>query len=125
VRYVAILLAVTGCLCACSSGTGGGARPQRNVITAEEMTAANVTYAYEAVEQLRPQWLTWRPSRSVTNPTPLLPVVFLDNNYYGDLDELWTLVVSEIREIRFLDDREAVYRYGTKYNSGIIQVIRR
>jgi hypothetical protein len=125
VRYVAILLAVTGSLCACSPGTGGGARPQRNVITAEEIAAANVTYAYEAVEHLRPQWMTPRPSRLVTDATPLVPVVFLDDTYYGDLNELWTIAVSEIKEIRFLDDREAVYRYGTTYNSGIIQVIRR
>jgi hypothetical protein len=125
-RYVALVLAVTACLCACASGTGGsGARPQANLITAEEIAEANVNYAYEAVERLRPNWLVWRPGRSSTDPKPLVPVAFLDNTYLGDLDQLWTIVASEILEIRYLDDREAVYRYGTTYNSGIIQVIRR
>lgn len=125
-RYVVLVLAVTACLCACASGTGdGGARPQANLITAEEMAEANVNYAYEAVERLRPNWLVWRPGRSSTDPKPLVPVVFLDDTFLGDIDELRLIVASEILEIRFLDDREAVYRYGTTYNSGIIQVIRR
>jgi hypothetical protein len=115
-RYVALVLAVTAFLCACASGTGGsGARPQENLITAEEIAESQVNYAYEAVERLR----------SSTDPKPLVPVAFLDNTYLGDLDQLWTIVASEILEIRYLNDREAVYRYGTTYNSGIIQVIRR
>jgi hypothetical protein len=116
-RYVALVLAVTAFLCACASGTGGsGARPQENLITAEEIAESQVNYAY---------WLVWRPGRSSTDPKPLVPVAFLDNTYLGDLDQLWTIVASEILEIRYLNDREAVYRYGTTYNSGIIQVIRR
>jgi hypothetical protein len=95
------------------------------VITAEEIVEAKATNAYEAVERLRPNWMVARPSRYVSDPTPLVPVVFLDNTDLGDLNQLWTIVASEILEIRYLDDREAVYRYGTTYNSGIIQVIRR
>lgn len=125
-RYVAVLLAAAAALSACSSGTGaGGARPQENVLTAEEIAGANVNYAYEAVEQLRPQWFNVRPPRSWTDQTPLVPVVFLDNTMLGELEQLWTIVVTEIKEIRFLDDREAVNRYGTTYSGGIIQVIRR
>ncbi len=74
---------------------------------------------------MRPNWQTARPSRYVADPTPLVPVVFLDNNELGDLNQLWTIFASEILEIRFLDDREAVYRYGTRYNSGLVQAIRR
>jgi len=126
VRYVAVLLVASACLSACASGAGTGApRPQHNLITAEEIAAANVNYAYEAVERLRPQWLVPRPPRVLSDRRPLIPVVFLDNVEYGDINELWTIPVSEIREIRLLDDQEAVRRFGTKYNSGIIQVIRR
>lgn len=125
-RYVAVVLAVSACLSACGSGAGTSApRPQQNLITAEEIAAANVNYAYEAVERLRPQWLVPRPPRVLSDRRPLIPVVFLDNVHIGDINELWTIPVSEIQEIRLLDDREAVSRFGTEYNSGIIQVIRR
>ncbi|NIN73451.1 MAG: hypothetical protein GTO46_16310 [Gemmatimonadetes bacterium] len=95
------------------------------MITAAELAEVRVQSVYEAVERLRPQWFTVRPPRYVTDPTPVVPVAFLDNNMLGDLDQLWTIVVSDAREIRYLDPRKATMRFGMEYNSGIIQVITR
>jgi hypothetical protein len=130
-RYVAILLAAVAALSACASGTGGGtetggAKPQANLLTPEEIAEARTAHnAYEAVQQLRPQWLTPRPSRSTADRTPRVPVAFVDTMELGGLTALRTIAVTDVVEIRYYDSREAVARFGVKYNTGIIQVITR
>lgn len=130
-RYVVILAAVAASLSACSSGAGsgaetGGATPDRNLITAEEIAGLrNVHNAYEAVQQLRPLWLTPRPSRSTADRTPRVPVAFVDRMELGAPTVMRTIGIAEVLEIRFIDEREAVNRFGTRYNTGIIQIVTR
>jgi hypothetical protein len=130
-RYVAFLLAAVAALSACASGTGGGTetggpKPQANLLRAAEIAEARTEHnAYEAIQQLRPQWLTPRPSRSTSDPRPLVPVAFVDTMELGELTTLRTIAVTDVVEIHYYDSREAVARFGTKYNSGIIQVVTR
>ncbi|MGD2218462.1 MAG: hypothetical protein PVJ64_17020 [Gemmatimonadales bacterium] len=129
-RYLtpALAVAVAISFSACASGAGtetGGARPQEDLITAEELAEVNAYNAYEAVEQLRPQWLTQRGARTFTDPTPRVPMVFLDRMEYGELASMRTVVVSDVAEIRYYDGREAVARFGVEYEGGIIQIITR
>jgi hypothetical protein len=130
-RYVAILLAAVASLSACSSGAGsgtetGGARPQQNLITAEGLAELrSVHNAYEAVRALRPQWMTPRPSRSATDPAPVVPVVFVDRMLLGELAMMRTVAVAEITEIRYFESGESVARFGRQYDKGVIQIISR
>lgn len=132
-RWLAILLAVVATsIPACSSGGAGsgeetgGARPQQNMITAEELAELrSIHNAYEAVRALRPQWLTPRPSRSVTDPAPVVPVVFVDRMLLGELGMMRTVAVAEVLEIRYFDSGESVARFGRQYDKGVIQIISR
>ncbi len=129
-RYVVIALAAAA-LSACASGTGsgsdtGGAMPNRNLLTAEEIAEARTAHnAYELVQQLRPQWLTPRPSRSTSDRTPRVPTAFLDRMELGGLTAMRTIAVAEIREIRYFEEGEAVARFGRQYDTGVIQIITR
>jgi hypothetical protein len=124
-RSVAVLLAVAASLSACSAGGGtSGPRPQRNLITAEELAEVRVSTAYDAVQRLRSFWLTPLPA-SGADLTQRLPAAFLDNNVLGDLDTLRTIPLTDVQEIRYLEPGRAVMRFGTQYTGGIIQVITR
>lgn len=126
-RYLAVVLAIVASLSACASGGSGGGtsepRPQRLLITAEELAAARVGTVYEAIEHLRSFWFTPLPPTSSQQMTPRLPVVFLDNSELGDLEVLWTIAVTDAKEIRYLEPAQSVMRYGGQYTDGIIQVI--
>jgi hypothetical protein len=124
-RYTAILAAFVAALSSCSTTSGGGAgeRPSGDVITAEQIAEVGAQNAYDAVEMLRRQWLTSRGARSTLDPSLRYPVVFLDEIELGELDQLRRISSEEIREIRFIDGRQAVPRYGMEYGAGIIHVI--
>ncbi|MGD2215448.1 MAG: hypothetical protein PVJ64_01775 [Gemmatimonadales bacterium] len=126
-RYAVVLAVLVAALSACSATSGGGSgeRPSSNVITAEEIAKAGVQNAYQAVEQLRRRWLRSRGATSTQDPRLRYPVVFLDDFELGELDRLRTISTAEIREIRFIDGRDAVTRHGMEYGAGIIQVITR
>lgn len=123
-------LGVTLCAAAllgCASTPGAGVSPatRGNVITAEEIAATTAQNAFEAVGQLRRRWLMSRGSRSIEDPSPVFAVAFLDDQELGDLSLLRGIDVAGIREIRFIDGREAVNRYGSEFGAGIVQVITR
>ncbi|MGD2153472.1 MAG: hypothetical protein PVG79_09400 [Gemmatimonadales bacterium] len=126
-RFALILAALVAALSGCSatSGGGGGERPSRDVITAEEIAEAGALNAYEAVERLRRRWLAPHGASLLEEPSQQFPVVFVDNLEYGELDSLRSIRVTGIREIRFIDGRDAVSRYGMEYGAGIIMVVTR
>jgi hypothetical protein len=127
-RYLAILLAAAASVSACSSGTGtetSEPRPDQSLITAEDIAEARVHDAYEAVQALRPQWLTSRASRTLANSTPRVPAVFLDRMELGPLASMRGVAVGNIQEIRYHDATQAMNRFGIEYDSGIIQIITR
>ena len=55
VRHIYLLATVA--VLACASAGSSGAPRDRNIVTWEEIAAAHVTNAYEAIERLRPLWL--------------------------------------------------------------------
>jgi hypothetical protein len=122
VRKVAAPLFLT-LVSACASGTGGGsgattaAPPRRSspVITAQEIAAASGSSAYDVVRQLRPAWFVTRGGNE--------PVAYVDGVRYGTLDDLRNVAVDTIREIRWIDSRDATTRYGTGHQGGVIEVI--
>lgn len=108
------------------------ARPKRqaNVITAEEIAAANVSDAYDAVRKLRVRWLQSRGFASSEqqpgdNSVEPLPVAYLDDVRLGSIDELQGVPVEDVLEIRYLRPSEATQRWGSGHQNGVIQVVRR
>jgi hypothetical protein len=115
-----------------SSGVASASKKesrQQDLITESEITsrAADATNAYQIVQKLRPQMLRSRGAVS-TNPNDptgqsSMPRVYVDNVSYGNVESLANLNASQVKEIRFLNSRDATTQYGTGHVGGVILVL--
>lgn len=119
-----ILLFIACTLIACASS---GARPSRNsdLITAEEIEAASVSNAYDAVARLRPAFLRGRGQSSIQTPGSDLPIVYVNGLRTGTIDHLRNIPAQDVQTIRFISATDATTRYGTGHTGGIIEVTTR
>ncbi len=127
---VSVIAVVT--LAACASGgtsAGGKTRYSQNVITADELATVDVTDAYQAIQRLRPQFLTnsrgptQMGTRSGTTDSGIQ--VYMNDQRLGDVSSLSQIPKNDIQEIRFLSASEASSRFGTGNTSGAIVVTRK
>jgi hypothetical protein len=120
------LVVLAGLTMACASASNTGtARPSKNssVITRDEIAAANVYNAYDAVKLLRPAFLHSHGATTYSTVDNGLPKVYLNHQLYGDSESLKNLEVSAIREIRYYNGPEASSRFGLNNVNGAIEVI--
>ena len=96
----------------------------RNLITAVELETVVDLTTLNAIRRLRPNWL-----RSRAAPTPAAfrqggvePALLMDGILQEGLEQLETLPVRDVRELRFLSASEATTLYGTGYTNGVILV---
>ena len=90
-----------------------------NLISSEQLTAARVATAYEAVDRLHRTWfkdgLTGRPAT----------VYWDDNQPLGGTDELRQIPIQDVVEIRYLDGRASNLRWPGNTGGAIVVVKRR
>jgi hypothetical protein len=108
--------------CGTAPGGGGAGARSSDVITRAEIEGSASDSAYEAVERLRRDWLVSRGPTSATDPTPVLPKVFVDGLERGELQALYAISANVIEEIRFIGSSEATLLHGQGYLGGIIQL---
>ncbi len=116
-------LMVGGTACAAASATTRPVRSAgREVITAAEIVASRVQDVYQAVSQLRPEFLR-RRSLSLAQPyrTPEV-LVYLDELEFGTAESMRNIPLSRVRLIRYLSPTEASLRWGGNYPGGVIHV---
>jgi len=113
----ALIAAVSGCA---HSARLDEPRTRNNVLTREEIAAAPVGNAYEALDRLRPNFL--RPHATGGRPATAYPVVFIDGVRRGALDVLRSVAANSIVEIRYLTAADATTRYGLDVQGGVIDV---
>jgi hypothetical protein len=122
-----LTLAVLLTLAACA--TGGGTEEQdrgsRNRIVRAELQEIPVTTAFEAVRQLRPNWLRQRGEASISAFGSGGIRVVIDSAPQGELEVLETIRTDQIEEMRFLNQSEASVRYGTNFGYGAIEIVTR
>jgi hypothetical protein len=119
---------------AASSSASSTQTPRRGnseLITQDEITAAGVRNALEVIQRVRPSML--RPRGSSTNQsvsgesysqaTTISVVVYMDDIRMGEPSQLSNVSVDNIREIRFINARDATTRWGTGHTAGVIQLI--
>ncbi len=99
----------------------GGARPNRDLITREQIDANPSQDAFELVQRLRPDFLRERGAMSLTQGRALA-VVYLDGVRRGGPDALKTIRSNEVQEIRFVSATDATTRWGTDHSGGAIEV---
>ena len=89
--------------------------PHRNLITRVELSQRRFPSVFAAVEALRTHWLALHgPSGQVQ--------VYLDGQYLGGVQTLFTIPVVNVESIRHLDGIEAAARYGGGHDQGAILV---
>lgn len=99
-----MLVAALPALLACGATRqeDGSPRPRQNVITRAELIEVDARNAYDAVQRLRPRWLTVRSMRSFSIETEI--VVFQDEQMFlGNQDALQRIGLDGIYEMRYMD----------------------
>ena len=126
-----LLVSVSLLLSACVSANSGSrlgslslrTTPTRNVLTAAEIVASRVSDAYQAVTQLRPDFLRRRhPSFTMTQPMPSAVSVYLDELPFGGIESLRAIPLERVRIIRYLPPFDAELRFGGSHPAGAILV---
>ncbi len=114
---------VVSVTCASSTQTGEP-RPSRSVITADQVAAEDLqgATAWEVVERFHSDWLLGSPPTSPNDPPRLYPVIYVDDIRMGDLETLRTVPGGDIRDIRLIAPRDAIFRYGVGHDGGIIAI---
>jgi hypothetical protein len=125
-RAVAITLLCVACA-ACASSGGQSVARNRDILTRQELQPYDSQDAYTVIGRLRRSWLNVRSTGSVVNPQNLGSEsqiqVYVDGvRTARGVEDLRSIDVGQIREIRYLDARDATMAYGTDHGAGAILV---
>jgi hypothetical protein len=95
-----------------------------DLLTAVEIAAQpSLATALEAVERLRPWFLHPRSARAAgVLIHGVRPAVFLDGFFQGEIEILRTISISSLLDVQYIRPLDAVHRFGTEYQAGIIFV---
>jgi hypothetical protein len=95
-------------------------RRNRNVITQEEIEEATAGDAYELVRKLRPAWFS---SRGIASGSEFAGAMgwFIDGMRIQSEDQLRSLIVERIKEVRYYNMSDATNRFGTGLTAGAIE----
>lgn len=106
------------------SGLPGGADSQ--IITEEEVDASRSTTAYEVIQKLRANFLSYRGETSLNrNQSQPFPTVYVDGMEFGPVASLRTIPASQVSSIRLYRSWEATTKFGTGKMGGVIAVTTR
>jgi hypothetical protein len=119
-RRAPVAVALIVVLSACAHARLDEPRARNNVLSREEIAAAPVTTAYDALDRLRPNFL--RPHATGGRPATAYAVVFIDGVRRGSLEVLRSVAANSIVEIRYLTAADATTRYGLDVEGGVIDV---
>ena len=94
----------------------------RDVITAAEIVASRVTDVYQAVAQLRPEFLRRRAISTIPAFSAPDVTVYLDDLPFGGPESLRGIPLERVRLIRYISPNEADLRWGGTHVAGAILV---
>lgn len=100
--------------------------PNSQTITEEEVDAARATTAYEVIQKLRANFLSYRGETSLNrNNSQPFPTVYVDGMEFGPIASLRTIPASQVSTIRLYRSWEATTKFGTGKMGGVIAVTTR
>lgn len=119
---IALLLPAADCARLHSTSFAGHSAPptNRTVLLLDEIRASGSATAYDVVESLRPNWLVKRGTQSFFFDKDV--IVYLDAARLGDRTALREIPAMTVASMRFLDARDANFRYGQGHPYGAIVV---
>lgn len=123
VAHLFLGVSLTACAAATPSSRPFIAGAGREVLTASEIVAARVTDVYQAVTQLRPEFLRRRPAAMPAAPFAPVPIaVYLDEMPFGNSESLRYIPLDRVRLVRYVSPSEANLKWGGSHAGGAILV---
>ena len=96
------------------------------IITEEEVEASRAATAYEVIQKLRANFLSYRGETSLNrNQSQPFPTVYVDGMEFGQIASLRTIPASQVSSIRLYRSWEATTKFGTGKMGGVIAVTTR
>lgn len=112
--------ALVAALAACGpAGESAPGRGNARMLTIEEIRESSTTNLFDAVQRLRPSWL----SPKYQGATRGYPTIFVGSQRYGEVDYLRTVETANVREVHYFDPIAASSRFGRNVPFGVIHVI--
>lgn len=105
-RFLFVLVLAVTTVGACASGGERLGSSSSTTLTVEDMEAVPGMNLYEVIDRLRPRWLQIRHTMSMSG-TPGQIVVFMNNTYLGNPDQLRQFQPRDVLEVRYLDGPQA------------------
>jgi len=125
VRMGLAAFAVLAAAACASTGQQPGTGGDENVISTEELRAAQITDLYSYIQAHRPRWLERRYGLTFNEAQSYPLTVFMDNSPAGGVDQLQTISTTSVAEVRYYSPTDAEARFGAGYIAGVIQVVTR
>lgn len=105
---------------------GPGEVSNSQLITEEEIDASRTQTAFDAVQKLRANFLSYRGETSFDrNKSQPYPTVYLDGQEFGPIASLRSIPASQVATIRLYRSWEATTKFGTGNMGGVIAVTTR
>ena len=107
-----------------SNSSRASAEPQ--LITQEEIEASRAVTAFDAIQKLHANFLSYRGETSFDkkNSQPY-PTVYVDGQEFGPISSLRSIPASQVATIRLYRSWEATTKYGTGNMGGVIAITTR
>ncbi len=105
-------------------------RGDRNRITPSELAEASGSFntAYDVIRAMRPQW--FNPPQGRTSSATMMGdgggakelVIYIDDVRQQSVEDLKTIKVSQLVELRYLDQSRAIQLRGPGHEMGVVEV---
>ncbi|HJP60290.1 MAG TPA: Plug domain-containing protein [Gemmatimonadaceae bacterium] len=121
-----LLIAVAGAALGCTAPKTAADPAESHIITRDEIEASRAATAYDAIQKLRANFLSYRGETSLNkNNSQPYPTVYVDGQEFGPLSSLRSIPASQVATIRLYRSWEATTKYGTGNMGGVIAVTTR
>ena len=121
-----LFVALVPVVLACMTPPPSHASPDPQLITEDEVEASRAPTAFEVIQKLRANFLSYRGEtsfdRSKSQP---YPTVYVDGQEYGPIGSLRNISASQIATIRLYRSWEATTKFGTGNMGGVIAITTR
>ena len=123
----AAMLALTAVTFGCANAAkqGHGDSGPGTTLTSEQLAATNTENLYDAINKLRPSWLSSRGPTSVTNSTPTSVSIFMNGTNLGPVEALKDIRTLDVSQVRYFDAASASARFGMGHPRGVIELTRK
>ena len=99
---------------------------ESQLITEEEVEASRAPTAFEVIQKLRANFLSYRGETSLNhNNSQPYPIVYVDGQEFGPIGSLRNIPASQVSTIRLYRSWEATVTFGTGYMGGVIAITTR